>query len=82
MPTKQVISNRSNICIHNPLAMKGLPVDQEQLVWRWRVLRAAGLRAISTAWNTAMLPEKELPSTPLDSPCSYNFGAVSSEVCH
>ena len=82
MPTKQVISNRSNICIHKTLAMKGLPVDQEQLVWRWTVLRAAGLRATTTAWNAAKLTEKELPSTPLDPPCSYNLGAVSSEVCH
>ena len=60
--------------------MKGLPVDQEQLVWRWTVLRAAGLRATTTAWNAAKLTEKELPSTPLDPPCSYNLGAVSFGV--
>ena len=60
--------------------MKGLPVDQEQLVWRWTVLRAAGLRATTTAGNAAKLTEKELPSTPLDPPCSYNLGAVSFGV--
>ena len=80
MPTKQVIRNRSIICIHKTLAMKGLPVDQEQLVWRWTILRAVGLRATATAGNAAKLTEKELPPAPSDPPCSYNLWAVSLGV--